>query len=208
MERKTPKWLAWARELQALGQTGQHYASNHHDRRNYARIMEIAAEMVEQAAGLDKQGVLELFRVQPAYATVKVDVRAAVVREGKILLVRERVDGCWAMPGGWADVGETPSEMVTREVREESGYIVRPVKLIAVLDANRGGVPLEFYHAYKLIFLCELLGGTPAASEETSEVGFFAFDELPPLSLIRTNQRHLDEVRAHLLDPARASAFD
>ncbi len=202
------KWLDWARELQALGQTGLHYASNHYERQNYKRILEIAAEIVQQATDLDQLEVLEHFRVQPGYATVKVDVRAAVVHEGRILLVRERADGRWAMPGGWADVGETPSEMVAREVREESGYIVRPTKLLAALDANRGGVPLEFYHAYKLIFLCTLLGGEPAVSEETSEVGFFDFDGLPPLSTNRTNQQHLDEVRAHLLDPNRPPAFD
>lgn len=208
MAERPSKWLDWARELQALGQTGLHYASNHYERRNYARIQEIAAEMVEQATGLEPCEILERFRVQPGYATVKVDVRAAVVHEGRILLVRERVDGRWALPGGWADVGETPSDMVTREVREESGYLVRPVKLLAAFDANRGGVPLEFYHAYKLIFLCELLGGEPTPSEETSEVGFFDFNELPPLSMNRTNHRHLAEVQAHLLDPTRSPAFD
>ena len=207
MDDRPPKWLDWARELQALGQTGLHYAHNHYDRRNYARLMEIAAEMVEQATNLGMQPALERFRIQPGYATVKVDVRAAVVHEGRLLLVRERVDGRWAMPGGWADVGETPSEMVAREVREESGFIVRPLKLVGAFDANRSGEHLEFYHAYKLVFLCELLGGEATASEETSEVGFFAFDALPPLSINRTNERHLTEVQAHLLDPARPPAF-
>jgi len=208
MDERPPKWLEWARELQALGQTGLHYASNHYDRCNYARVMEIAAEMVELATGLDKLPALERFRIQPGYATVKVDVRAAVVHESRILLVRERADNLWAMPGGWADVGEKPSEMVVREVREESGFLVRPVKLVAAFDANRSPTHLEFYHAYKLVFLCELLGGQATPSEETSAVDFFAFDELPRLSLNRTNRHHLAEVRAHLLDPSRPPAFD
>lgn len=208
MDEQPPKWLDWARELQALGQTGLHYARNHYEQHNYARILEIAAEMVEQATGLGKQSIMERFRVQPGYATVKVDVRAAVVHEKRLLLVRERVDGRWAMPGGWADVGETPSEMVVREVREESGYIVRPIKLVGAFDANRSNEHLEFYHAYKLVFLCELLGGEAAPSEETSEVGFFAFDDLPPLSINRTNERHLAEVQAHLQDASRPPAFD
>ena len=112
------------------------------------------------------------------------------------------------MPGGWADVGDIPSEMVTREVLEESGFRVRPAKVIGVFDANRGNRPLECYHAYKIVFLCEILGGDPRPSDETSAVDFFDFGALPPLSSDRTNERHLTEVQAHLKDPARPTAFD
>jgi ADP-ribose pyrophosphatase YjhB (NUDIX family) len=112
------------------------------------------------------------------------------------------------MPGGWADVGDLPSEMVTREVREESGFEVEPRKVIAVFDANRGGAPLSFYHAYKVVFRCDLIGGEARPSPETSAVDFFPFDQLPPLSSARTNERHLAEVQAHLEDPGRPAAFD
>jgi ADP-ribose pyrophosphatase YjhB (NUDIX family) len=112
------------------------------------------------------------------------------------------------MPGGWADVGDLPSEMVVREVWEESGFRVVPRKVIGVYDANRSGRPLAFYHAYKLIFLCELTGGEARPSDETLDVGFFSFDDLPPLSLSRTHWRHLAEVEAHLRDPDRPAAFD
>ena len=112
------------------------------------------------------------------------------------------------MPGGWADVGDRPSEMVVREVWEESGFRVVPRKLIGVYDANRSGRPLEFYHAYKLVFLCDITGGEARPSNETLAVSFFDFDDLPPLSTSRTHERHLAEVRAHLADPQRPAAFD
>ena len=203
-----PRWLEWAREIQALSQTGLHYGETEYHVQRYRRLMEIAAEIVESHAGLLKQSVLENFAVQSGYATPKVDVRGAIVRDGKILLVQERADGCWTMPGGWADVGECPSEMVAREVWEESGFEVEARKVIGVYDANRSGTPLEFYHAYKVIFLCELEGGSARPSRETAAVGFFSFDNVPPLSGNRTNERHLAEVQAHLRDPHRPAAFD
>jgi ADP-ribose pyrophosphatase YjhB (NUDIX family) len=201
-------WLAWAREIQALGQTGLTYCQTEYDRERYERMLEISAEIVHARTGLPREPVLHDFRVQPGYATPKVDVRGAVVRDGKILLVQERVDECWCMPGGWADVGESPSEMVVREVWEESGFHVMARKVIGVYDANRGGTPLEFYHAYKLVFLCEITGGEARPSYETLAVGFFGFDDLPPLSSERTNERHLKEVQTHLLDRDRPAAFD
>jgi ADP-ribose pyrophosphatase YjhB (NUDIX family) len=136
-------------------------------------------------------------------------VRGAVIRDGKILLVQERSDGGWTMPGGWADVGDAPSAMVAREVREESGYEVRVEKLVAVYDANRvPGVRMEFYHAYKLVFLCTITGGEARPSNETSAVHFFDLEHLPPLSIYRTDQKMLEEVFAHFTDPARPAAFN
>jgi ADP-ribose pyrophosphatase YjhB (NUDIX family) len=170
--------------------------------------MEIAAEMIESHTELPKEPLLKGFLAGPGYATAKVDVRGAMVRDEKILLVKERSDGRWCMPGGWADVGEVPSEMVVREVAEESGFIVIPRKVIGVYDANRGGIPLEFYHAYKIVFFCDIVGGEARPGDETSAVKFFSFDNLPPLSSNRTNERHLAEVQAHLRDADRPAAFD
>lgn len=201
-------WLGWAREIQALCQTGLAFAQTEYERARYHRLLEIASEMVAGHTRLDPREVLNTFQVQPGYATVKVDVRGAVIRDDQILLVRERADGRWAMPGGWADVGEYPSEMIAREIREESGYEARPVRVIGVYDANRAGRPMEFFHAYKVVFLCELTGGAPATSDETLDVGFFFFDDLPPLSEHRTSQAHLLEIRRHLADPCRPAAFD
>lgn len=203
-----PRWLAWAREIQALSQTGLTYSLSEYEAHRYRRLSEIAAEIVREHTRLALQPVLDGFLSQLGYATPKVDVRGAVVRDGAILLVQERHDGRWAMPGGWAEVGERPSEMVVREVWEESGFHVVPRKVVGVFDANRDGRPLEFYHAYKVIFLCDITGGQARPSHETLAVEFFPFDDLPPLSSNRTHRRHLAEVLAHLRDPNRPTAFD
>ena len=203
-----PRWLAWAREIQALSQTGLAFTGSEYETQRYRRLTEIAAEIVQEYTDLPEAGLLEDFYMQPGYATPKVDVRGAVVRDGQILLVQERIDERWCMPGGWADVGDLPSEMVVREVWEESGFNVRPRKVVGVFDANRSGRPLELYHAYKVVFLCDLTGGEARSSDETLDVGFFSFDDLPPLSASRTHQRHLAEVQAHLKDPGRPAAFD
>jgi ADP-ribose pyrophosphatase YjhB (NUDIX family) len=206
-EAHPPRWLEWAREIQALSQTGLTYNDDDYNVQRYQRLMEIAAEIVQSHTGLPKDPLVENFLAQPGYATPKVDVRGAAIRGGKILLVQERVDGCWCMPGGWADVGEIPSEMVEREVWEESGFEVKPRKVIGVYDANRKN-PLEFYHGYKIVFLCDIIGGEARPSNETLAVDFFSFDNLPPLSRERTNERHLAEVLAHLQNGSRPAAFD
>ena len=205
---ETPRWLEWAREIQSLSQTGLTYSESNYNTQRYQRLTEIAAEIVHSKTELDKEPVLRNFLAQPGYATPKVDVRGAIVRDGKILLVQERSDQNWCMPGGWADVGDLPSEMVVREVLEESGFHVVPRKVIGVFDVNRNGRPLEFYHAYKIVFLCDLIGGEAHISDETMAVNFFDLDAPPPLSTARTNRRHLAEISAHLEDRDRATAFD
>jgi ADP-ribose pyrophosphatase YjhB (NUDIX family) len=205
---RLPAWLAWAREIQSLGQTGLTFSQDEYNTQRYRRLEEIAAEIIQNYTDLPKEPVLENFLVQPGYATPKVDVRGAVIQDGEILLVQERVDEHWCMPGGWADVGESPSQMVVREVWEESGFRVEARKLIGVYDANRTGIPLDFYHAYKLVFLCQIVSGQPRPSSETLAVNFFPFDDLPPLSSQRTNKQHLAEVLAHFRDPKRPAAFD
>jgi ADP-ribose pyrophosphatase YjhB (NUDIX family) len=203
-----PRWLEWAREIQAMSQTGLTHDPRTYDRERYRRLLEIAAEIVDCHSNLLQQPLLENFLRQPGYATPKIDVRGAVVRDGTILLVKEKMDQRWCMPGGWADVGERPSESVQREVREESGFEVVARKIVGVYDANRSGRPIEFFHAYKVVFLCEISGGEACASEETLAVDFFPFGELPPLSSQRTNERHLADVLAHSRDPNYPATFD
>jgi ADP-ribose pyrophosphatase YjhB (NUDIX family) len=203
-----PQWLTWAREIQALSQTGLTFAKSEFDMERYRRLIGIAAEIIELHADFPKEQLVAGFLAQPGYATPKIDVRGAVVRDGKILLVKERQDGRWCMPGGWADVGEGPSDAAAREVREESGFLVKPVKVVAVCDANRSGRPLELFHAFKIIFLCELTGGMATESNETDGVDFFDFEHLPPLSENRTSSRHLEMVREHSLDPLLSTMFD
>ncbi|RQD73022.1 NUDIX hydrolase [Desulfonatronospira sp. MSAO_Bac3] len=201
-------WLRWAREIQAISGIGLLFSKNHHDEKNFSRLQEIAAEMAEMHSNLDYTRAMDIFQDQSGYVTVKVDVRGAVIQDGRIMLVKEIKDGLWCLPGGWADVGETPSEMVAREVWEESGYNVVPERLVGVYDANRGGRPISFFHAYKIVFMCRITGGHARTSPETSAVDFFDFDDLPVLSSNRTNERHLEHVRACLMDPQRPAAFD
>lgn len=203
-----PRWLDWAREIQSLAQTGLAFTKSHYERLSFDRLSAIAAEILAEHSQLDPSGIKRAFSLEPGYATPKVDVRAAVVRDGRILLVQEQADGKWSMPGGWADVGDRPSETAERETLEESGFVVRATKLVGAFDANRGKKASMFFHAVKLIFLCDLVGGEARSSMETLAVDFFDFDSLPPLSEQRTNQRHLDEIRAHLHDPLRPTAFD
>ena len=208
IDKKLPRWLEWAREIQALSQTGLTYSETEYNIHRYRRLMEIAAEIVGEHTELSQGQLLENFALQPGYATPKVDVRGAVFRAGKILLVQERSDRRWCMPGGWADVSDLPSEMVAREVWEESGFDVLPGKVIGVYDANQDGRPLNFYHAYKIVFMCQLIGGEARSSDETLAADFFGPDELPPLSQARTGERHLAEAFAHLQDKHRPAAFD
>jgi ADP-ribose pyrophosphatase YjhB (NUDIX family) len=207
MNHQTSKWIDWAREIYSLSQSGLTYSGNPYDIDRYQRLQEITAEMIASQSELAKEAVLESFSMQAGYITPKIDVRGAVLREGRILLVQERADGKWALPGGWADLGDSPSSMVEREVWEESGLRVKAEKVVAVIDANRIE-PFEFYHAYKIIFLCRLLEGEPRPNFEILAVDFFERDRLPSLSSYRTNESMLQEVFAHVADPNRPAAFD
>lgn len=207
MTRESPKWIEWAREIFSLSQSGITYSGNQYDIERYKRLQEITAEIIESQSEISRESVLDSFSMQAGYITPKIDVRGAVIRDGKILLVQERADGMWAMPGGWADLGDAPASMAEREVWEESGFRVKADKVVAIIDANRVE-PMEFYHAYKIIFLCKLLDGEPRTSHETLAVDFFDPAHLPPLSFYRTNESMLQEVFAHVNDPDRPTAFD
>lgn len=202
------RWLQWAREIQSLCQTGLAFASNEYEISRYKRLMEISAEITSAYTNSSSEELAKTFMEHPGYATPKIDVRAAVVVDNKILLVQEKTDNNWAMPGGWADVGDFPAQVAERETKEESGFIVKAKKLIGVFDANRSGRPIEFFHAFKLVFLCDLLGGEATTSNETIDVKFFPLDSLPTLSENRTNYRHINEIIAHLKDNNRMSFFE
>jgi len=207
MNGQVPSWVGWARELFSLSQSGLTYSGNQYDLERYKRLQEITAEIIASQSEISKESVLDSFSMQAGYITPKVDVRGAVIRDGKILLIQESADGKWAMPGGWADLGNSPASVAEREVWEESGFRVKAEKVVAVLDANRIE-PFEFYHAYKLIFLCKLLGGEPRISHETLAVDFFDPAHLPPLSSYRTDENMLQEVFAHLENINRPTMFD
>jgi ADP-ribose pyrophosphatase YjhB (NUDIX family) len=202
------RWLNWARKIQALAQTGLEYAPTVYDRDRYQKLNELAAEIVASHTGLPAETVGRWFEVQPGYATPKVDVRAACFRDGRILLVQEKSDGAWCLPGGWADVGDRPAEAAVRETIEESGFECEARKLIGIFDANRTAGSLPLFHAFKVIFLCEIIGGEPDPDHEILAVDFFPRDGIPVLSANRTELRHLVECFAHLDCPDRPAAFD
>ena len=208
IQSKIPRWLGWAREIQALAQTGDHFATNDYERERYHRLMEIAAEIISEHTGQVQAVVMDIFEAQGGYATPKVDVRAAIFRGDRLLLVKERSDGGWTMPGGWADVGDVPSESAEREAWEEAGFHVKARKLVGVYDANRFN-PMEVMHAYKLVFLCEIIDGEATPSNETSEVAFFTEDDIPsPLSERRTFPRLIRDAFNALKNPDAPAIFD
>jgi ADP-ribose pyrophosphatase YjhB (NUDIX family) len=207
-DKAIPQWLAWAQEIQALAQTGAHYAQNEYETARYTRLRHIAAEIIAQYTGFPAPELDEDFSRQIGYATPRVDVRAAVFRDNRLLMVHETIDGTWAMPGGWADVGDVPSKAAERETTEEAGFVVKATRLIGVYDANR--LPeLNLYHAYKLMFLCILIDGQAHTSHETSEVRFFYREDIPiDLLGVRTNVRQIDDAFAALNDPDIQTVFD
>ncbi len=197
-----PKWLDWGKRLQTMAQTGLTYCRDAHDIARYHEIAGIAAAMIAEGAGVPVAQVREVFVPEVGHATPKLDVRTAVFRPGaggtEILLVREMSDGLWTLPGGWADVGESPSEAAAREVMEESGYRVRVTRLLAVLDKRRHPHPPDVYYIYKLFFAGEIIGGgeTQGDGKETDGVGFFPRHALPPLSLKRTLPSQIESLFA------------
>ncbi|MBP3486636.1 MAG: NUDIX hydrolase [Oscillospiraceae bacterium] len=180
------QWLAWVVELQSLAQAGLTYGRDRFDLERYQRIRDIAAEMLARQAELPVEKVRDLFCNEEGYQTPKLDTRAAVFRDGKILLVRES-DGRWALPGGWVDVNVSVAENAVKEVREEAGLTVTADRLIAVQDwAKRNPAPHRTYGICKVFFQCSYVGGSFQPNSETTESGWFPEDALPELAEEKT----------------------
>ncbi len=208
------QWLIWARKLQALAQSGLAYTKNPFEIERYSAVREVAFEILAAHSELVIDRVRDLFLGEGGYATPKVDVRGVVFRpepdtgRDSILLVRELRDGLWTLPGGWADVGDSPAEATVREVFEESGYETRAVKLLACYDRSKHGHPPYGFHIYKLFFECELLGGEAVGSAETADAAFFRADEIPALSLPRVTPEQIARFFAHRRHPEWPTDFD
>lgn len=200
--------LEWARQVQAIAQNGLAFTQDPFDRERYLKLQELVAALLSAELRVPRQTALAFWEGERGYATPKVDVRGGVFRGAEVLLVRERSDGRWTLPGGWVDVNDAPSEAVEREILEESGYRARAVKLAALVDKNRHPHPPGVHHIYKLFFLCELTGGSPASSYETDAVEFFAVNALPELSTGRVLASQIERLYQHRLDPALPTDFD
>jgi ADP-ribose pyrophosphatase YjhB (NUDIX family) len=203
------QWLQWAKRIQAIAQTGLTYGRDPYDLERYQELQQLAAEIIATCGNQPFEAVQTVLAVEKGYPTPKVDVRAVVFdAAGRLLLVRETMDGRWSLPGGWADMGETPGEMAVREVCEEAGLQVRPTKLVAVYDKARHQPEPRLTDIYKIFIRCELLGGAPRTSLETDAVGFFGREEIPPLSTGRVNSEQIARMFAHYDQPDLPADFD
>lgn len=207
MKNQDFEWLKWISEVQSIAQAGLTYSENEFDKERYTRLRQLISELAAHCSGNEMSNVANIFALEQGYHTPKVDVRSFVLKENKLLLVRERADGCWTLPGGWADVNESASEAVIRETKEEAGFDVSAIKLLALWDKLKHDHPPQWPHVYKCFFHCEILSGEETESLEISEVGFFDLDKLPPLSVDRITETQIMRLYELVIHP-QSTQFD
>ncbi len=183
-------WLDWAVELQFIGQAGLTYSKDPFDLERFQRIREIAAEMMSAKSGLPMETVKELFCNETGFQTPKLDTRAAIIEDDKILLVKEK-DEKWSLPGGWVDVNQSIRSNTEKEVKEEAGLDVVAERIVALHDRNQHNQPPYAYGICKVFVLCRKLGGKFVPNTETIESGYFSMDELPELSAAKNTAEQI-----------------
>jgi ADP-ribose pyrophosphatase YjhB (NUDIX family) len=198
----------WIRKVQAIAQTGLAYSKEQYDRERYEQLEELVAAVQAEGLGVPTAEAKALWQHERGYATPKISVRAAVFSDDKVLLVKERSDGKWTLPGGWVDINLSPSEAVATEVLEESGFQVRPIKLAAIFDSNRHPPQGTIYQEFKLFFICEIIGGQAMPGKETEAAEFFPLDNLPVLSLTRASPEQIKRMFKHHKEMNIATEFD
>lgn len=198
------------RRLQALARTGLYFCRDEYDRERYGEVEAIAAELLAGGAALSAEELRAAWSRETGYVTPKIEVRGAVFRpqDGRVLLVRETADGLWTLPGGWADVGDSPAGAIRREIEQETGFRVRVTRLAALYDRNAHGHTPSLVHSWKAFFLCEIEGGSARGSYETDAVDFFAPEALPPMSLGRCTPAQVLRMRQHWSAPGMPTDFD
>ncbi len=189
--KKNERWLQWAVELQSIAQAGLFYVKDDFDRERFQRIRDIAAEMLAYKTEIPLDKVKDLFCCEIGYQTPKIDTRAAIFQEDKILLVKEK-NGKWSLPGGWVDVDLSVKENVIKEVREEAGLKVSADRVIAVEDREKHNQPVYAYKVCKIFVLCTVLGGSFQENTETVESRYFGLEELPELSEEKNNREQIE----------------
>lgn len=196
-------FLGFAKKIQSIAQIGLTYNENPFDIERYQELREISFKMMEALSNTSVEKISQLFEHEQGYQTPKVDVRSLVFRGDEILMIQEKMDNCWAPPGGFADIGLTPYEIAVKETREESGLEVEPIRLIAVLDKNRHNHPLSPWDIYKLFILCRQTGGSLKAGTETLDARFFKRNELPTLSTGRITREQIEMAYEFKNDPVK-----
>ncbi len=200
--------IDWARKVHALAANGLAFSADPFDRERYRELQDLARALLAGELDIPTERAGALWAGETGYVTPKVDVRGAIFEDNRVLLVRERADGRWSLPGGWADVNDAPSTAVVREIREEAGCAARAVKLAALIDRRRHPHPPSVHHIYKLMFICVRTGGVPTAGAETDAVDFFPVHALPELSTGRILASQIERLHAHHLHPELPSDFD
>ena len=188
---KNEKWLQWAVELQSLAQAGLFYSKDPFDLERYERIREITAEMVSYHSDTPLEKVIDLFCGDVGYQTPKIDTRAAMFKDGKILLVHE-ANGTWALPGGWVDVNVSVEENMIKEVKEEAGLDIKVKRIIAVQDREKHNLPIYAYKVCKIFMQCEVIGGEFVSNIETTGFDYFGMDELPCLAEEKNSREQIE----------------
>lgn len=202
------QFTKWATNLQSIAQAGLHYGKDVFDRERYEQVRKIAGEMMQAKTGLPKEQIKTLFLGDEGYQTPKIETRAAIFKDDKILLVRERMAQEWSLPGGWNDYDQTTAQNCVKEAREESGRIVKPVKLIAVQDRNHHNKPILATNVTKIFYLCKEISGEFVPNDETDACDYFALDNLPKLSLDRNTKEQIEMCFKASKDPNWETVFE
>ena len=202
------KWLKWAIEIQSLAQAGLTYTDNVYDIERYERLREIAAEIIEEKSNISLEKVKDLFCNENGYQTPKIDTRAAIFKDEKILLTHEN-NGTWSLPGGWCDALESVASNTIKEVKEETGLDVETIKIIAVQDRNKHNKPIYAYGVCKIFVLCNVIGGEFIENIETTEIKYFSLDEIPNnLAEEKTNNEQIEMCFKAYKDEKWQTQFD
>jgi ADP-ribose pyrophosphatase YjhB (NUDIX family) len=202
------KWLEWAKQIQAISQAGLAYSKDIYDLERFEQLRNLSIEILSQYTDVETEKVRSLFANETGYATPKVAVRGVVFKDERILLVKERADGAWSLPGGWADIGLSPIEVGVKEIKEESGFDVEPLRLLAVFDKKFHDQPPSPFHEYIIFIRYEITGGAAKEGVETLQVDFFAESELPELSLERNTEKQINALFSFLRNPEQEALCD
>ncbi|MGG7076387.1 NUDIX hydrolase N-terminal domain-containing protein [Clostridium sardiniense] len=186
------KWLSWAKRLQSIAQAGIEYSKDKYDIERFEEIRDLSCEILKEYTNIPKDKIKDLFCNEVGYQTPKVDVRSAIFKDNKILLVKESIDNKWSLPGGWAEVDLSIKENAIKESKEEAGVNVKPQRLIAVLDKSKYSLKPYPYGVYKVFVLCDLIDGSFEENIETEESGFFSLENLPELSTGRNTKEQIE----------------
>jgi len=201
------EWIETLNKITGLAQTGLYYSKDVYDKERYDQIINYVRTLIDLKE-IDTQDFIADVLQDVGYATPKIDVRAVVFKDNKLLLAKETQDGLWSIPGGWADIGYSAAENAEKEVLEETGLEVKVTRLLALTDRRKHPHPAMFLHVYKAFFWCELIGGELKPSIETSEVGFFGRNELPPISTARVTETQIHQFFELLQELPESTYFD